>query len=209
VDFDDRFVLVRRLHHGPGTAANHRQMLAHHGPPRGAHVRPIAGAQLTQVVLGSHAAVEAQQASAGAEAAFPGRNHGQKRCGIAAVAGQCFPTEREAVAVDDQADAQLLTVGAMIARVAALGLGMVFQTALAVGAGQVVEQQVVVQSKQIAGLLGQVFFDGGLVGFDQAETAIQMVERQPRRGDSRADRARRCGAASDRCRVRCVARPGG
>ena len=38
--------------------------------------------------------------------------------------------------------------------------------------------------KQIAALLGQVFFDGVLVGFDQAEAAIQMVERQPGRGIS-------------------------
>jgi hypothetical protein len=36
--------------------------------------------------------------------------------------------------------------------------------------------------EQVAALVGQVFFDGGLVGFDQAEAAIQVVERQPGRG---------------------------
>ena len=34
--------------------------------------------------------------------------------------------------------------------------------------------------EQIAAPLGQVVFDGPLVGFDEAETAIQMVERQSR-----------------------------
>ena len=52
------------------------------------------------------------------------------------------------------------------------------QPALEVGAGQVVQEQVVAEVKQVASLLGQVFFDGGLVGFDQAEAAIEMVERQ-------------------------------
>ena len=70
----------------------------------------------------------------------------------------------------------------MVARVAALGLGIVIQAALEIGAGQVVQQQVVAEVEQVAALVGQMFFDGVLVRFDQAETTIQVVERQPRRG---------------------------
>ena len=64
----------------------------------------------------------------------------------------------------------------MIARVAALGFGIVVHAALEVGAGQVVQQQVVAKGKQVASLVGQVLFDGWLVRFDQAEAAVQVVE---------------------------------
>ena len=135
----------RCLDHGPGAAANDRQVLAHHRPPHRADVGTPAAAQLAQVGLGGHAAVEADQPPAGTETAFQGLNHRHERRRVAAVAGPRFLARREAVAVDDQADRQLLAIGPMVARVAALGLGVVIQAALEIGAGQVVQEQVVAE----------------------------------------------------------------
>ena len=73
----------------------------------------------------------------------------------------------------------------MIARVAALGLGIVGQAALEVGAGQVVQEQVVGEAEQVAALLDQVVFDGGLVS-DQAEAAIQAFKLRCPRGTPRS-----------------------
>src|SRR5260370_42069077 len=66
----------------------------------------------------------------------------------------------------------------MIAGIAALGLGIMIQASFKVGTRQVVEKQIILEVKQIACLLGQMVFDGLLVGFDEAEAAVQMIERQ-------------------------------
>lgn len=181
-DVDGRFVRGRGLHPDPGTPANDRHMLAHHRSPRGAHRGAVALAPVVQVGLGGQAAVEAEQALAGAETPLPGRDQGQQRRRIAAVTGPGFPAPGEAVAVDHEPDAQVLAIGAMGAGITALGLGMVLQPALDVGAGQVVQQQVVAEVEEVATLLGQVFLKGSLVRFNEAEAALPVVERPPRPG---------------------------
>ena len=90
--------------------------------------------------------------------------------------GQRFITQRKALAIDDQTDAQLFAIGPMIAGVAALGLGIAIHTPLEVGAGQVVQQKIVGKGEEIASSFGQVLFNGLLVRFDQTEAAIQLVE---------------------------------
>ena len=72
----------------------------------------------------------------------------------------------------------MLAIGTMVARVTALRLGVAGQTALEVGAGQVVEDQVVGKAEQVAAALDQVLFNGLLVTSDFAETTIEQVEMQ-------------------------------
>jgi hypothetical protein len=153
-------------------------MLAYDRAAAATQVTAFRMAELAQIGLGGHASVEAKDAGAGTEACFEGLDHGQERGGVRAVARQRFIAQGEAVAVDDQADAQLFAIGPMIAGVAALGLGIILQAPLEIGAGQVVQEQIVLEVKQIACLLGEVVLDGLLVGFDEAEAAVQMVERQ-------------------------------
>src|SRR5271165_1269422 len=105
------------------------------------------------------------------------RDERPKRASRASIMGQsvaasrALPAQGKAFAVDDQTEAQLLAVGPMVARVTALGFGIVWQAAFEIGTGQVVEEQVVAKGEQVTSLFGQVFFDGCLMWLDQAEAA--------------------------------------
>ena len=70
----------------------------------------------------------------------------------------------------------------MIAGIAALRLGVAGQSALEVGAGQIIEEQVVAEVEEVASLADQVGFEGGLVRDDVAETTIEEVEAEPAAG---------------------------
>ncbi len=96
----------------------------------------------------------------GRSEALEGLDHGQEGRGARAVAWQRFIAQGKAIAVDDPADAPLLAIGPMIAGIAPLGLGIVTQTPLEIGARQVVQEQIVPGVKQIACVLGRVVFDG-------------------------------------------------
>ena len=87
-------------------------------------------------------------------------------CQVAGVAGQGVMGQGKALAGDDQGDDDLLAIAAMIARVAALGQVVVLGQALEVAAGQIVQQQIVVELKERAEALLQVVLDGvlGLAG---------------------------------------------
>ena len=67
--------------------------------------------------------------------------------GVVRVAGENLVAQGEAVEGHDQRDADLLAVGAMIARIATLGLRVGFCLALEVGACDVVEQYFVLDRK--------------------------------------------------------------
>ena len=94
---------------------------------------------------------------------------------ILGIAGQGVMGQRESFAGHDQGQDYLFAVTAMVAGVATLGQVIVLGKALEVGAGQVIQQQVVVQAEEDAELLLEVVLDR-LLGFQQiVEGAVQPV----------------------------------
>jgi len=82
---------------------------------------------------------------------------------------------RDAVAADDECDAHLLAVAAVVARVAALSLIVALRLALEVGRGYVVEQQVVIEIEHLPQPLFQENLEGVLVRQQSVQRAIQPV----------------------------------
>jgi hypothetical protein len=75
----------------------------------------------------------------------------------------------------DQPDADLLAVGAVVARVTTLRLIVAFALAFKIGAGHVVQQQVVLQIEQLAEAVLEVFFQTGLVRQQRVQGAVELV----------------------------------
>lgn len=98
-----------------------------------------------------------------------------ERGAIQAVAGKDFIGEREAFGRDDQGEHELFAIGPVIAGVAAVGFGHGVGVALEISAGQIVEQQVEGRAEEILPLLGEGLFEGGLVGEQPVQTAIEPV----------------------------------
>ena len=112
------FASLRRLRTTvQGPRANDRQMLAYHGAP--AWRTQVGALALAQLRAGwprwPCRGRSRGCADGAAETGFEGRDHGQERRRVAAVAGQGFIAQGKAFAVDDQADAQLLAIGPMVA----------------------------------------------------------------------------------------------
>ena len=84
-------------------------------------------------------------------------------------------SSRESLAIDDQADDHLFAVGAMVAGIASLGFGVEVGLALKIGAGQVVEQDRVVEVEQGLLTLGQSGFDRSAVGVQAVEVSIERI----------------------------------
>ena len=80
------------------------------------------------------------------------------------VARQYLVRQRKAVAVDGQPNEDLFAIRAVVAGVAALGLGVGQGAAFKVSGGDVVEKQGLVQTKQSSLALGQSGFDGDSLG---------------------------------------------
>ena len=111
-------------------------------------VAPAGLAQPREIPGTGHAPVGDPDAS---QHSMPGLHGGYDRLQgprIMGIAGEDFVAQGVAVAGDHQPDQHLLAVGPMIARVAALGLRIGRRHALEVGAGDVVEEQVVLQGEQ-------------------------------------------------------------
>jgi hypothetical protein len=89
------------------------------------------------------------------------------------------------VAIQDQADDDLLAVRPVIARVSALGLGIVRALAFEVRRRQVVEVDRVVQVKERALACGQGLLDRGPLWVQAIEVAIKrlVAERAEVRGE--------------------------
>ena len=84
----------------------------------------------------------------------------------------------KAVAVDDETDDHLLAVGALVARVAALGAGIVECLTFKVRGGQVVEEDGLVEVEQLSLALDEVGLDEGALGVEPVHVAIQRRLRQ-------------------------------
>ena len=94
----------------------------------------LAPFDLGDVVVKRHAAVD-HHGCAFLEAGAFGQQieHGGERAAILGVAGKNLVDDRKAVAIDHQGDHDLLAVRPMIARVAALGLGVAGTLAFEIG----------------------------------------------------------------------------
>jgi len=98
-----------------------------------------------------------------------------ERGGIVAVAGEHLITQGHPATAHHQRDIHLLAVRAMISRIAPLRLRVAFRLSLEVRAGDVVEQQVVVQIEQFAKPLLQEFLERFLVGQQNVQRSIQAI----------------------------------
>ena len=92
-----------------------------------------------------------------------------------AIAGEDLEAEREAVARDDQADADLLAIAAMIARVASLGERIALGHSLEIRTRNIVEQKIVVEIEERTEPLLQMCFELGLVGQQMVERPVAAV----------------------------------
>ena len=103
-----------------------------------------------EILLAHHAAIERPDALG---LAITGLHRGDnllQRRRIVAIAGEHFVTERQPAPRHHQTDADLLAVGPMVARVAALGQRIGVGLALEVRARYVVQQQIVLDGEQLA-----------------------------------------------------------
>src|SRR6202035_2904173 len=86
--------------------------------------------------------------------------HGGERGAVLRVAGKHFVSDGKAVAIDHQSDHDLLAVRTMIARVAALGLGVAGTLAFEISRGEIVEIDRYIEIEMAALARGQRRLDG-------------------------------------------------
>ena len=94
---------------------------------------------------------------------------------VLGVAGPGAMGQRKALAGEDQSQDDLLAIAAMVAGIAAAGQVVVLGQAFEVGAGQVVEQQIVIELEEGAEPFLQVGFDLVLSLEELVEGAIQTI----------------------------------
>lgn len=91
------------------------------------------------------------------------------------VAGEHLVAEWKPVEADHPRDADLLAVGSVVARIAALGQRIRLGLAFEIGTGHVVEQHVVLDGAQFAAAPRQMRLERGLVPQQVVERAVQPV----------------------------------
>ena len=129
---------------------------------------------------------------------------------VGAVAGEHLVAQRHALARHHQADADLLAVRPMVAAVAARGQRVGLRLALEVGAGHVVQQQLVVELEQLAQAALEMGLQRRLVRQQAVERAIQPIVVDALRPARPADRSAPSGDTSPRrCAARSTARTAG
>ena len=154
--------------------------------------------ELLEVLLERHAAVDDDHlpAAKAAHARFERVEHRRQACAVLGVAVEDLVCLGEAVAVDDQTDDHLLAVGALVARVAALGAGIGQRLTFEVRGGQVVEEDGLVEVEQLSLALDEVGFDECTLGVEPVHVAIQRRLRQG--GEVGAEQLAQGGASHPR-----------
>jgi hypothetical protein len=142
---------------------------------RGEQITAAFFAEESEGVLVDHAAIHDPDALAFAETGFDGGDDVANGLEIAGVAGEGLMGQRKAVTRDDQSDNDLLTIAAVIAGIAALGEIVVFGKTFKISAGEIVEQQFVVELEQSAELCFEIVLDGDLGSPQAVEGAIKSV----------------------------------
>ena len=113
-------------------------------------VAPPALAQKLDVVFARHPAIHHPDPAGPAVEPFDVPDHLFQRGRVVAIAGEDFVAQRHAAAAHHQGDVDLLAVRPMIARIAPLRLRVLLRLTFKVGAGHVVQQQVVVELEQLS-----------------------------------------------------------
>src|SRR5262249_3940888 len=144
-------------------------------PRRADDVARAAAAQPGQGGLADHAAVQHPDAPLAAVAGLHARHDLLDGGAVGAVAGEALVAQGVAIAGHDQADEHLLAILAVVAGVAAARLRVGGRLALEVGAGDVVQQQVVLQGEQPAQPLPQMDLQGALAGQEPVQRPVQAV----------------------------------
>ncbi len=94
---------------------------------------------------------------------------------IGAIAGKHLETQRQSLGRANQADADLFVATALIARVAALGLGIALRLALEVGARHIVEQKLEAHAKPLSVTRHQMAAQRVLVRAELVQRAVEPV----------------------------------
>ena len=137
--------------------------LAEHRLGRADDVLAAAVAQELQILLADHAAVQHPDALRLAVLRFHGRDDLGNGFAVVGVACENFVTQRNAFLRDDQADAHLQAIRTTVTRITALGLGITLALSFEVGAGDVVQQQVVLEIEQVPQAFLEMLLHGRLV----------------------------------------------
>ena len=183
LDLDPGLLLRRVARRGLAQDLGEAVGVAEFGEPSGAfglaagdQVMQLAGFDLGDVFVIGHAAIDDDGAAFGqADARLEQVEHGGQRGAVLGVAGKDLMGDREAVAIDDEADHHLLAVRAVVARIAALGFAVGGGVALEIGRGQVVEVDRAVEVEQAALALDQRGLDGGAMRVELVEDAVERV----------------------------------
>ena len=146
------------------------------GLPAGDDVVKLALFDLDDVVVERHAAID-HHGRAFLKAGARGQQieHGGKRGAILGVAGEHLVGDRKAVAIDHQGDHHLLTIRPVIARVAALGLGIALTLAFEIGRGEIVEIDRGVEIEQAALAFDERSLDGRTMLMEFVEHLVKRV----------------------------------
>ena len=128
-------------------------------PASGQEIASARLAEKGERILADHAAIHDPDAVRFAETSLNVADDPLDGLQILGVAGPGAMGQGKAFATEDQGEHDLLAIAAMIAGIAALSEFVFLGQAFEVGAGQVVQQQVVVELKERAEPLLQVVFD--------------------------------------------------
>src|SRR5271154_6082506 len=141
----------------------------------GQQITPAGLAEKGERILADHAAVHDPDAVGFAEAGLDVVDDGLDGLQVLGVAGPGAMGQGKTLAAEDQGEHDLLAIAAMVAGIAALGHVVVLGQAFEIGAGQVVEQQIVIELEESAELLLQVGFDVVLSLEELVERVIQTI----------------------------------
>src|SRR6516165_10415686 len=159
----------------PATLTQSGGKLLQAAPRRADNVTRATSAQRDQCRLADHAAVQNPDPPFTPVAILHPRHDLLDRGAVVTIAGEHLITQRVTIASDDQADQHLLAVASVVARVAASCLGVGGRFTLEVGAGDIVEQQVIVQTKQASQPALKMHLQSPLAGQQPVEGAVQAV----------------------------------
>ena len=113
---------------------------------------------------------------------------------VLGIAREDLVRDGKTFATNDQSDHHLLAIGAMVAGIATLGFGIAQCLSLEIGAGQVVEVDGGIERKQLPFPLDQVRLEGGPVGMEPVEIAVEGIVDQG--GEIHAQDIRQRGGAN-------------
>ncbi len=136
----------------------------------------LAGFDFGDVLVIGHAAIDDDGGVFGQpDALGQAVEHDGQGGTVLAVAGEDLMSDREPVAVDDEADDDLLAVRAMVAGIAELSFGIGGGDPLEVVRGQIVEVDRAIEVEQVALALEQGGVDGGAMRMQRVEGPVEPV----------------------------------